>query len=217
MELLSTASKKESSSFHRARSDDQLQLGTKEEQPLTRKGPTEAIVDPVGYVVPNDNGLPVSIDGFGSTDGKRKLIAVVHNDGLGETRSRRTSLSSVIKTSVNRASQFVRRIAHPIPAHGVQLNRATRASSLVYMVKMEAKTLLDGSSRTPKRIPGKSRAPSNTGTLRNLSNRLQNVLHMGSRSPMVSQDIVEVQRQQPTQLDTVNQIIEDPIEETEKL
>ncbi|KAH6588459.1 hypothetical protein BASA61_005914 [Batrachochytrium salamandrivorans] len=240
MELLSTASKKESSSFHRARSDDQLQLGTKEEQPLTRKGPTEAIVDPVGYVVPNDNGLPVSIDGFGSTDGKRKLIAVVHNDGLGETRSRRTSLSSVIKTSVNRASQFVRRIAHPIPAHGVQLNRATRASSLVYMgenggqvcntgfafshdsgmcevITPTTRTLLDGSSRTPKRIPGKSRAPSNTGTLRNLSNRLQNVLHMGSRSPMVSQDIVEVQRQQPTQLDTVNQIIEDPIEETEEI
>nr|KAJ3422186.1 hypothetical protein HK105_000825 [Polyrhizophydium stewartii] len=110
----------------------------------------EAIVDSTGHIVPSDN-VGVSTDGFGSADATRLRAAhaaVVQAGGTGsvslhhggsagdhphEGRSRRTSFSSAFKTGVNRASQFVRRIAHPLPPPSLQLARSTRASSLVYM------------------------------------------------------------------------------------
>ncbi|KAJ8330941.1 phospholipid transporting ATPase [Batrachochytrium dendrobatidis] len=230
----------------RAKSDDQLQTTAKDEPQLPPKQTIDAIVDSTGYVIPTESGVNASTDGFGYLDVKRKTTPHGLLDGSIETRSRRTSLSSVIKTSVNRASQFVRRIAHPIPSPGVQLSRSARASSLVYMgdnggqvantgfafshdtgmsevITPTSRTTFDVSRRTTKRIPGKGRAPSNTGTLRNLSTRLHNVLHIGSRSPMTSVDIAEAQKQQQTssqqqsQQESVDQIVEDPREESEGL
>ncbi|KAI8924346.1 hypothetical protein BC831DRAFT_466093 [Entophlyctis helioformis] len=122
----------------------------------------------------------------------------------GDHRARRTSFSNVIKTSVNYASQIVRRIAHNQPPN-VNLARSARASSLVFMgdngglvantgfafsqdsgmsdvITPTVRTRIDVNGGDVRRTTRKGRSPSAADKLRNLSSRLQNVLHIGSRS-----------------------------------
>eukprot|EP00842_Homolaphlyctis_polyrhiza_P002742 jgi/Hompol1/3469/HPOL_003247-RA len=123
----------------RTRSDEQL----RSEQPgggalYYGKQLVEVSVDSVGHVVAPDQSIGVSTDGFGAAAAaavanKQDSAYPVDSTGVPRVRHRKGSvISNVIKSSVTRASQFVRRIAQPTPSN-LQLARSTRASSLVYM------------------------------------------------------------------------------------